>query len=736
MLQDRRPNCRTAFAVASGLGTWSFPSVLAAWCAMVVGVTGFGEPLFAQDSDDRDSTHSVQIEGHVIGRVWHGRLSQDRWKKYQDSLVKQLGVERENSGDANLIMLTEIHGQSWDMLEQLASPGDQLQGTLFFLQTKPFELQPHTISFRQVKDQKEFETLIRKYAKNTASELIGKNDRFEARRTFRHFVVQEDPDKEQADSDEAPAENESEGESDTEELVFSFRGKQEEVGQITVNFSNDGMKFESVNDSTFFRYHDGVMYAVHELPALHDIKDLPGIEELTLDESTSSLDVHAELDFRDVPIPLREFFWRAIQASTNGGLEKLDDETDLDFARRRAIGRAQLELVRMALLDIDTARASVEYSEFAEEPLRATFSVQARKRSRLERSLGRLPRGGSQINRLRTVPSPLSLSTSLLLDDWVTAALTSTLRSIRFELDGIAEEVTGDEQVPVEVVADALTAIEQLGTRLAESADSGNVDLAVRIDGSSGDGFVIVGAVRAEGSEQLMPLLQRACRPLVLRSDLQFQASELEGRRVFEIGTPEGLIQLNGTKLKPRIAMAADKDYLWFAIGGENTSRVLLSHLEKPSESKSIASAAGLFNLEFNLESLLKEDDANELHAPDHLLADFEEHLTKFFRARLWLSQWVAEQEASPRKGRSSSFSDALLKPGQSGIRFNVSSREGRLDAELEIGKSIVDLIVAHHAAAKAQQPYGIIDIDSISGTATDIETHRLTSPSLPSVDE
>lgn len=642
----------------------------------------------------RPGADGKMIEGPKVGerkfgdkpvaRVWYSKITPASSMNYMREVSEEMGIPQ-----SPLMMLPP--GTS-----SVASSGvmnhkktDELKGMLMYL-TSGLIPTPVTLSFKRVADEKAFrkEVLQRKSTWGPAARLIGNGDRYEVKVDFQQMLSDLSPakgdDKESADG----------GDEDKPKarvaIAFSTRistGDGEPGGPPP-----EAPDFSMVSMSTFFRYHDGVMFEAQSMPELHKMK-LPGVDVLSLSKKQQSLDIYADVDLSQIPKAYKDVFWNTIKVKANSVLQQYDEEPDEEYALRRSTGDFSMALTRAAILDVDRVRLSMNFADGDnKKPLTADLLVDARRNSNLAKLLGQVSRGVSRFDAIRKQPAPLTIASAWQMPENFRSVLKAMFEKGKFRM---AEELADD--------TDALVAVDDLFNVLSETVDAGAADAIVKLGGDFEKGYALYGGMRVKGADRLAKHLSTALNGLPSTPENEIHVTRENDRdylsfRLDELSVPA----LDGNKQLPgQLHFTVAESCLWFSVGGQTSFDVLKSCIDgiNDDEIKEARGPAAPFIVDLNLSDWLKSDEAeaqNEFSkVPMQTLQRFEQAVHRSLANTFSFSMSMNGEAKKPKMGFRDSYLAKAIKSGQDELHLEVDTSPKALRAKARVGEGIIKFFVA-----------------------------------------
>lgn len=608
-----------------------------------------------------------KAKGKVIGRVWHSQVNGLSLMNYVQNVGKDIGLPR-----SPIMMLAGGIGSGASMLGNAREV--ELKGTMIFLETFPNPGTPHFISFRKVEDQKEFEKIVQAEVRQMGpmGELIGEGDKLEVQMHLNRIRTLTDG------QTPAPAE-------DGEERSFRIEIRSEvRLGDAPAEPTGQPEIPDSF--STFYRYHDGVMYS-GQMKSLHFV-DLPTSDSMLPAEKFEGNDIHGVFELGQVPKHLKQALWVSLKAETETYMQRFDNEATGDHALRHVVGQGRLELLKAAMFDIDTAEFSIRFASDSNKDIRASVRLEAGKSSRLAETLQQLNRTPSRLGVLREESSPFVLSTTFDLPEWTQPIATEFVDSVKAKMQAAAPDEAVNQMIG------------ELFAPIMRAAESRDLDAAIRMEGDFESGMVLAGGLRLPDSEEFQTTLETL---LLLKSGEGLSA----GRTT--IGDSEA-IHVSLESVQPAFAEAAVPvqlffvgrgSYLWFAVGGDNAGDVLAEQLQSEENVLNAQVRAMPLMVRMKLSQWFGENQDGVSRLPSQMVTALEKGLADIFSPMFGMSVMVNGSSIQPKKQEFSSYAKKLLTAETSDLEVRLETSGRSLSLNAEIGTGVARFLVAQYAAAQ-----------------------------------
>lgn len=654
---------------------------------------------FAQESDA-----PPKIRGKVIGRLWHTNVSGGQFFRYTSDLTKEL--ELPTSPIMMMIGGGRMGSELISSMNRNPSDGErQTSGTLIFLESFPQPGTPRLISFQSVANQEEYLKLVKE--RSGENELIGDKDRHESRMTLNFSSVV-------GGSLDGDVEGKKEG--GPEKRSFSISISIDSSGSSEVSSGPAKMPEGPMIISTFYRYHDGFMYT-SQLEALHTI-NLPSGKSLSLSDEEAATDIRAKIDLREIPKRLKDQLWAGLQSKALTYLQRFDNENPEEHAMRSAVGKGRLELFKAAMFDLDQIEFSLKLASQPTQPIEFQLEAVAREESQLAATLAALSSKPSRLTTLRDADSPLMLSTTFSIPEWMQPLAVSFVNSLQAKMKE-------DSDASVESI------IDQLFQPIQETLSKELIDSVVRMDGTASTGATLLGGVRLSNAAAFQTALETLLVVGPASERYQVGQSTVGHRTVLTLSTSAEF--QGGKKNVPvTVHLAGHDGYLWFAVGGATSLEVLQDHLESlDSGAHGQTGPARPLELRLSLSKWLggEEDQFSDL--PAQVLQQLERTLSGVFNRGSKMSMTVnGKVQEIGRKDEFESYAEKVLTPTGSDVDLKVAASGRKLTASATLGTQVVKFLVAQYVAATNRMFSGLKlqlpGMDQLDGKGSSIKAITL----------
>jgi hypothetical protein len=238
-------------------------------------------------------------------------------------------------------------------------------------------------------------------------------------------------------------------------------------------------------------------------------------------------DAVVSIQARGIPKPLRTLYGEAIKMAFGATLQRFDDESDLAFRWRTALGAFQLELLDIAVSHIEEINIGLKFDPAKVE---AAFDMEivGPKNGKLAQLCNGLSGKRSFFAELAGDDSPFNLEISTALSPRLTKPLVDALR-MRPEFD-----------VGWENHQDATAALGELFRTLANTIEAGHLDVAATSRGPAERRVNMLG-LRVATNPQLVPAVQillDQVGKLNVDQELQLGIDSIDDRPIHRLPPP------------------------------------------------------------------------------------------------------------------------------------------------------------------------------------------------------
>ncbi len=642
----------------------------------VLAIAITGHVCLAQDGPAKEEVAT----GRIFGKVWHTNVRMEDGFKYMGKVREELGIP---SSPVMMMMTGQVDMGPRRLRKPGAAAADvEMKGTLFFLQLTPEVSLNNPISFELVEDLDSFTQLVteQRDSLGEAAELIGSDDRYEVKLDFEKLAS--------GIGAPAPADGKGEkGKTKSFSIVIS--------SSVTAN-GPDGAKVAPPKAmSTFYRYVDGVMYSSRS-KALFSV-ELPAKEELKLTDDDAGHDVYADFDLTQIPADMKNTFWSALESQAAVFLQRFDNEAEGEYSLRRILAEGRLGVLQRALFDIDRARFSLSLAGDG-KPIVSQLRITARENSSLAAVLGVLSHSGTQHAALSDEQSPLIVSTTTVVPEFVRPFATAFVNSVNLRLKEAASETPG-----AEILVDDLT------RPLQQTIDEGILDATVCLRGNVKDGLVPCAAVRLNSAEEFLSVLQSVLQVTAIRESLTVTPGKSGDYATISIRTKETQIPFAKASIPVQLNVCGTGSWLWMTLGDDRATAMLDEIVAKQSDATSTGAAAVPLLVRFQFNKWLGESDDEMSKVPAQWIETLERLLMKRTSPKMSISmngQKVEQPEAEDSEF--TSYAAKALKPENSELEIRVRAAERELLVDAKAGEGLAQFAVAQFLDSQSRMFKGM----------------------------
>lgn len=652
-----------------------------------------------------------KVRGKVIGRIWHTDVSGAQFFAY----TRQLSNELQLPSSPIMMMMGGAGGMGRGLMNGLneTTGGGQVKvkGTLLFLESAPQAGTPHLVSFQSVKDEAAYLKIVKSQAGAMfgGSELIGENDRHEVRLNLM-----------QLGNFGGNSENEDEGEDGKshESMSFTIRIGSSSSSDEDTQPSTDIVNMPS-SISTFYRYHDGFMFS-GRLDAIHTM-NLPAGKTLMQTSEEAAVDVRAEIDLREVPRLLKQQLWTGLQTKAMTYLQQFDNEKAEDHAVRSALGKGRLELLKAAMFDVDKVSFSTRFSKEAAQPIKLKLKVEAREESMLATTLAAVGRSRSSLKKLRDEDSPLMVSSTIALPDWLQPVAVNFSKSVQAKL----KESADDESTSL--------LLDQVFHPINDTLGKGVLDAVVSMNGEPTTGATLVGGLKMLESEDFQTALETLLVIQPMSDGYRLSQSKAGSQPVLTLSTTAAF-EKGSEPIPVTIHLAGSEGYLWFAVGGDSALEVLKQHLEQSKSFVTSSSMARPLEVRLKLSQWLGSENEGFSKLPQELLEQAERLFSSLSSQGQSVSMSVnGKAQKLNTKSEFKSYASEVLGAEGSDFQLTVQADGRQLNVDAEAGPQVVKFLVAQYVVAQNRMFQNIkfelpdmSELEDADGEGTKIQSFRI----------
>ncbi len=429
------------------------------------------------------------------------------------------------------------------------------------------------IAYSEVVDHAEFTKLVqaRKKQSGDLATIEGSDDRYKT--TMTNSWREDVTDRENADVDLSAVEP-------PENRVTVRIGVDSTPGPIVqaqriddgTLIEENGRKYRehSMTNVSYFRYHDGLMFESQYSDLWNTA--LPSGDSLRAGGNSG---MNGEVTFYPdrIPMGFRHLAWNALNGAASAELQQRDAEKDEDYVLRRAPSDAGLALVQAAIFDTQQVSGWMRFAT-DDEPIRGELKVEARKNSKLGKSLGEFASANSRFAPILNDGAAATFHVAVnLTDDWKTVGEAWSSFYGREVVAG-GEYDTNDPEVAA--------GLKEIITSLGSIARHGTLEGMIKTGWTKESGAVIYGGLQIDDN----PNLLNAVLTILKQGSTDDEVYELVNNgdlQMLQISIPADAMP-EGIHLS-RLYITQSNSCLWFAIGGENASEILTQSIARCQES-------------------------------------------------------------------------------------------------------------------------------------------------------
>ena len=429
------------------------------------------------------------------------------------------------------------------------------------------------IAYSEVVDHAEFTKLVqaRKKQSGDLATIEGSDDRYKT--TMTNSWREDVTDRENADVDLSAVEP-------PENRVTVRIGVDSNSGPIVqaqriddgTLIEENGRKYRehSTTNVSYFRYHDGLMFESQYSDLWNTA--LPSGDSLRAGGNSG---MNGEVTFYPdrIPMGFRHLAWNALNGAASAELQQRDAEKDEDYVVRRIPADAGLALVQAAIFDTQQVSGWMRFAT-DDEPIRGELKVEARKNSKLGKSLGDFASANSRFAPILNDGAAATVHVAInLTEDWKKAGEAWSSFYGR-------EVVSGGELDPND--PEVTAALKDMFTSLGSIARHGTLEGMIKTGWTKESGAVIYGGLQIDDN----PNLLNAVLTILKQGSTDDEVYELVNNgdlQMLQISIPADAMP-EGIHLS-RLYITQSNSCLWFAIGGENASEILTQSITRCQES-------------------------------------------------------------------------------------------------------------------------------------------------------
>lgn len=315
--------------------------------------------------------------------------------------------------------------------------------------------------------------------------------------------------------------------------------------------------------STYYRLDNGIMYDA----SFEDVfeMNLPAPSYLKLSGSRAKYDVLAEFNFKEIPKGYKDLAWNLLSAQSGPMLQQFDDEEDDVYDMRRAAGDLMLNSIKPLIFDIERADFELELIENG-QPLKFDLNLAVRANSPLSKTLSEAAKGTSRFSGILNDDAALTMASTWNMPEGIRKLGKASAGFLKAQADK-------DTNAPDE----ARAAARQLAAILEATCKKEKIDAFAKFGLDSGGEFVFYGAMKMDGTENMVQLLPQL---LALIPEAGASEQQTENGTVFTLQIPEEFwrndmgVPTEVRGLFPsRLNFTFARTAMWFTIGREQSTQ-------------------------------------------------------------------------------------------------------------------------------------------------------------------
>ena len=427
------------------------------------------------------------------------------------------------------------------------------------------------IQYTEVVDQAEFVKLVQARKTQDTTTIEGSDDRYKTTitSTWRQDVTAQDNVDIDLSGDEQPKNN-----------VTIRIGAGPSSGPIVqaqriddgTLIEENGRKYRehSTRTVSYFRYHDGMMFESQYSDLWNTA--LPSGDSLRAGGNTG---MNGEVTFYPdrIPTGFRHLAWNALNGAASSELQQRDGEKDDDYTLRRTSSDAGLALVQAAIFDTQQISGWMRFAT-DEEPIRGELKVEARKNSKLGKTLGDFASANSRFAPILNDDAAATFHVAVnLTEDWKkTGEAWSSFYGREFVAGGYYDPGEPETVAAFKGVIDSLGSIARHGT----------LEALVKVGWTEQSGAVVYGGLQIDDNPNLVNSLMTILKDEEPPDEF-YELTQKGELQMLQINIPDDEMP-EGLHLG-RLYITQSNSCLWFAIGGENASAILTQSITRCQES-------------------------------------------------------------------------------------------------------------------------------------------------------
>ncbi|MFN9717351.1 MAG: hypothetical protein ACK58L_01570, partial [Planctomycetota bacterium] len=378
-------------------------------------------------------------------------------------------------------------------------------------------------------------------------------------------------------------------------------------------------------------------------------------------------------------------------------LQRFDNEAEGEYSLRRVLAEGRLGILQRALFDIDRARFSLSLAGDG-KPIVSQLRITARENSSLAALLGVLSQSGTQHAALSDEQSPLVLSTTTVVPEFVRPFTTAFVNSVNLRLKEATAETPG-----AEVLVDDLT------KPLQQTIDEGILDVTVCLRGNVQDGLIPCAAVRLNSAEEFLSVLQSVLQVTAIRETLTVTPGRSGDYATISIRSKATRIPFANASIPLQLNLCGTGSWLWMTLGDDRATAMLDEIVAKQNESTSTGAAAVPLLVRFQLHKWLGDSNDELSRVPAQWIGTLERWLMKRTSPKMAISMNGQNVEQSAAGDADfTPYATKALKPENSELELRVRAAERELLVDARAGEGLAQFAVAQFLDSQSRMFKGV----------------------------
>ncbi len=659
--------------------------VFTAVCCLLL--ASAGSLAQSQNSDAPETNYSETPFAVLVNRV-----TQEDAVEYARNLSSQLGL-----GGKALQFYDKT--EAGNRVSEVERP---VSGTLFFL-AKGMLPSVATATFSEVKDEAEYEKLLRLTAKGfgeSNNALSGKDGKHKISNSWTNKVPLSASEKPLLvpDGTDMPIDTES-GEatvqaSETAVISIGTGGAQVQtlgMDDATI-IEEDGVRYSQTtfNFDQFYRYHGNLMYQGSDA----DIWDMQlPTKDGVMQDASRDVDLGAEVYLERIPFGLKSLGWNMLYGGLSTQMQQRDDESEIDYNLRSSGGELALAIAKAGMFDADHVKGFIQLADEA-NPIRGEISVTAKKGSGLSKRLEEFSSARSRFAPILNDGAAFTLHTSLRLPE-------ESIRVIKSGAEWLKDQLIQQSGNDVEMVLGGV----EIAETMVSIADQTNLELFAKLGWTEASGGVIYAGMQVDDNPELLKSVLALLTPESTPREIaeRFVLTKNGDLEVIEFQLPAMDLPPEFPILLTHLYIAHANSCLWFCVGSENCIEIVKASIAQ-CEASGMRANTRVVSAEVNFDKWMAypQDDSTGLtRIPKLLDALFAAELTGGYDN----FRKTPDQSADATAANGQPVSDDLMQRvinlgGRTDIRFYLDSSSGGLTLHTDIGKAIGTYLAARYMQA------------------------------------